>query len=420
MQYKVFWCKLNKYYAEEWLKTSFFQDKKGIFLLSCVVTDKAKKKWVKFILDNIKNLKKDEKIYISWCWSIDKWEKLTNFFDIYKELEKYKDKIEILPEKPEVKMKEDKKLQINKLTNLRKILSWIYTKKFILIQSWCDSYCTYCLTVQKRWKHYFREKDEIILDILNYEKSSWKEIVLTWINIWAWWLNSTNEKKERKLSILLEDILKETNIKRIRISSLWVEFVDDKLLKIFENKRIYPHFHYSIQSWSNRILKLMWRHYSWEDVKKLLKKTREIIREDWVSVSIWADIIVGFPWETKEDFLESCNLVSDFQITKLHAFSFSAHKYGETVPASKFLNQIDEKTKKERYNKITQIWEKVRNDFIKSQNWKEFEVLIESVKNDKFKGWTQNYIEVTNDNFEVLGWVIKRNEIVKGELRWLK
>jgi len=456
MQYKIFWCKVNKYYADKWFDSWFFIWKKGIFVLSCVVTDKAKKKWVKFVIDTIKKLEKDEKVYLSWCWSIDKWNTLETFFELYKELAPYKDKIEILPEEPNLVNSE--KWIVNNIlsywenansknendrhpelvsgslkgqdnSNDSQIIypewhisksEWhksIYTKKFILIQSWCDSFCSFCLTVQKRWRHYFREKEVIIQDILDYEKQGWKEVVLTGINLWAWWLKSTNDLRGSKLSELIDAILNETKIRRIRISSLWPEFVDLKLLKLFENTRIYPHIHFSLQSWSQKILKSMNRHYDDKYIKDMLKKTRDLKREDKIDISIWADLIVWFPWETEEDFLDTYNLVKDYGITKLHAFTFSPHKYAEDVPAWKFENQIDEKTKKERYDRLVKLWDKVRNDFIKSQTWKTFEVLIESVKNWQFKGWTQNYIDVTNQNFEITSWIVKKNEILVGKLR---
>ena len=84
MEYKIFWCKVNKYYTDEWLKSDYLKDKSGIFVASCVVTDKAKRKWVKFVKDTAKNMEKDwEKIYISWCWAFKRWDAQDDFFEIY-------------------------------------------------------------------------------------------------------------------------------------------------------------------------------------------------------------------------------------------------------------------------------------------------------------------------------------------------
>ncbi len=428
MQFKIFWCKVNKYYTDEWLKSEYLKDKNGIFVASCVVTDKAKRKWIKFVKDEVKKLEWDDKIFISWCWAFKKWEAQDDFFDIYPELKEFEWKIVILWEKPEelkleidskTKKEEKKKVDFSKLKNFTQ--KQIYTKKFLLIQWWCNSFCTFCLTVQKRWRHYYRDKDDIVSEITEFEFGWWKEVVLTWVNLSAWWLRDTNDVWQSRFAELLEYILEKTTIPRLRISSLWPEFIDDRCLEIFKNKRIYPHFHFSVQSGSSKVLKDMRRHYDWEYMRKLLEKTKNLEREDWVEVSIWADIIVGFPWETKDDFMDTYNLVKDWLITKVHAFPFSAHKFWESVPAWKFENQVSDLEKKDRMWDLEFIADSVRDDFIERNIWKKFEVLIEVVKEEnwkiRWKGWTENYIEADDRTFEILEWEIKKNSIVKWILK---
>ena len=428
MQFKIFWCKVNKYYTDEWLKSEYLKDKNGIFVASCVVTDKAKRKWIKFVKDEVKKLEWDDKIFISWCWAFKKWEAQDDFFDIYPELKEFEWKIVILWEKPEelkleidskTKKEEKKKVDFSKLKNFTQ--KQIYTKKFLLIQWWCNSFCTFCLTVQKRWRHYYRDKDDIVSEITEFEFGWGKEVVLTWVNLSAWWLKDTNDVWQSRFAELLEYILEKTTIPRLRISSLWPEFIDDRCLEIFKNKRIYPHFHFSVQSGSSKVLKDMRRHYDWEYMRKLLEKTKNLEREDWVEVSIWADIIVGFPWETKDDFMDTYNLVKDWLITKVHAFPFSAHKFWESVPAWKFENQVSDLEKKDRMWDLEFIADSVRDDFIERNIWKKFEVLIEVVKEEnwkiRWKGWTENYIEADDRTFEILEWEIKKNSIVKWILK---
>ena len=428
MQFKIFWCKVNKYYTDEWLKSEYLKDKNGIFVASCVVTDKAKRKWIKFVKDEVKKLEWDDKIFISWCWAFKKWEAQDDFFDIYPELKGFEWKIVILWEKPEelkleidskTKKEEKKKVDFSKLKNFTQ--KQIYTKKFLLIQWWCNSFCTFCLTVQKRWRHYYRDKDDIVSEITEFEFGWWKEVVLTWVNLSAWWLRDTNDVWQSRFAELLEYILEKTTIPRLRISSLWPEFIDDRCLEMFKNKRIYPHFHFSVQSGSSKVLKDMKRHYDWEYMRKLLEKTKNLEREDWVEVSIWADIIVGFPWETKDDFMDTYNLVKDWLITKVHAFPFSAHKFWESVPAWKFENQVSDLEKKDRMWDLEFIADSVRDDFIERNIWKKFEVLIEVVKEEnwkiRWKGWTENYIEADDRTFEILEWEIKKNSIVKWILK---
>ena len=419
MKYKVFWCKVNKYYTDEWLNSEYLSQKSWTFVASCVVTDKAKKKWLKFVKQELSELKTNDKIFISWCWAFEKWEENNNFYEVYPELKSYENQIEILWESPNENKKDWAKKEPKKLDFQSKIwnLKQIYTKKFIVIQWGCDSYCTFCLTVIKRWKHYYRSLEDIVDEITDFEMRWWKEVVLTWVNLCAWGLENTNDFQNSKFAELLEYILNKTEIPRIRISSIWPEFMNDKVLKLFENKRIYPHFHFSIQSWSTNTLKAMKRHYTWEYMRDLLNKTLNIKREDWVSVSIWADLIVWFPWETDSDFQETYNLVKDLKITKVHAFPFSNHTLWEHVPASYYPNQVDEKIKKQRLDDLMMLAENVRNDFIKSQSWKTLEVLIETVKDNEFKGWSENYIECNNSNFEIISWKIAKNEIVIWKLK---
>lgn len=424
MQYKIFGCKVNKYYTDEWMNSNYLKDKNWIFVASCVVTDNAKRKWLKFVKDTAKQIEDNNKIYISWCGAFKSGEAQDDFFEIYPELQELKWKIEILWEKPEELKKEIiNSKETKSITERLKSIPQIYTKKFLLIQWWCDSFCTFCLTVKKRGKHYYRDKEDIVQEILDFENIWWKEVVLTWVNLSAWWLENTNDIWKSRFAELLRHILDNTTIPRIRISSMWPEFIDDKCLEIFKETRIYPHFHYSVQSWSSNILKAMHRHYDWQYMRDLLEKTKNIKRDDNIEVSIWADLIVWFPGETEEDFLDTYTLVKDWFITKIHAFPFSPHTTWESVPAWSFPNQLSDIIKKDRMWRLEEIWEQIRDEYIESNVWKEFNVLLEVVKNDEktwktiWKWWTQNYIDVDNTSFEIISWTIKRNEIIKGKLK---
>jgi len=294
----------------------------------------------------------------------------------------------------------------------------IYTRKYLLIQGWCDSFCTFCLTVQKRWRHYYRAADDIIEEIRDFEATGGKEVVLTGVNLSAWGLDNTHDIQNfskdliknwvswwgSRFAELLKNILDNTSIPRLRISSLWPEFIDENVLEILWKERIYPHFHFSIQSWSTNTLKAMARHYDGEYMRKLLEKTRNIEREDGVEISIWADLIVWFPGETEQDFIDTYNLVKDFRITKVHAFPFSPHTMWESVPA--------DQVKKERMNRLMKLWDEVRDEFKNSQKWKVLKVLVEKVSWNTWSGWSENYIECDQSNFEIITGNIKRNSIL--------
>jgi len=231
MEYKIFGCKVNKYYTDKWLNSKHLEWKNGIFIASCVVTDNAKRKWIKFVKETAKELKKAEKIFISWCWAFKDGKAQTDFFKLYPDLDYLKDNIEILDEDPDLNKSEKRNLISNKI----KELPQLYTKKFILIQWWCDSFCTFCLTVKKRGRHFSRNKEDILDEILIFEKNWGKEVVLTWINLSAWWLNTTNDIWQSRFAELISYLLENTTIPRIRISSMWPEFITDEILKLFEN-----------------------------------------------------------------------------------------------------------------------------------------------------------------------------------------
>lgn len=405
MEYKVFGCKVNKFYLNK--RLDYFRNKwednpNDFIIATCVVTDRAKSKWIKEAKQKLKEWKK---MYLTGCGVFDKWKKMTDeyFYSIYPDLLPYKENIVLLWEDPyEDEVREVGKHQFREWVN-------IYTKKFIVIQNGCDSYCTFCLTIQKRWSSTNRPLEEIIEEINDFVSIWWKEIVITWINLAARWCTNTRKPEENKFSCLLEAILQQTDIERIRISSLGPEFLDDKFFQLMENPRFLPHFHFSIQSFSDSVLKLMNRNYDSKILDDVLTKIRKLNRPDKDLISIGADIIIWFPWETKKEFEKTVDAICKYNITKLHAFPFSAHVKWETVPARQ-LEQIPLEIKKDRIQKITQVADKVREQFISENKWIKHQILVEEKKNDKWRWWTGNYIDVELD------WDYKRGEVVEIEL----
>jgi tRNA A37 methylthiotransferase MiaB len=110
--------------------------------------------------------------------------------------------------------------------------------------------------------------------------------------------------------------------------------------------------------------------------------------------------------------METYEFIEKYKINKLHSFPFSSHTFWETVPASFFSEQVPEKIKKERQEKILNLGEKIRNEFIQSQKWKEFNVLVEKISKEKFEGWSENYIEINEKNFIIKKGEVKKNTII--------
>lgn len=401
MQHKVYGCKVNKFYLNKRIAhleaTNQLSD--DLFLIAtCVVTDRAKSKWVKEVIDQAKHWKQ---ILIAGCGSITKGKatERSDFFDYYPELKLYEENITLLAEDP---LEEESELAFSfKMPNQK-----LWTKNYVIIQNGCDNHCSFCLTIFKRGAHRNRPLSEIIDEIKQIEREGGKEIVLTGINLAAWGSSNTRNADESRFTELLQAILDQTTIPRIRISSLDPQYLNGDFFEIVSNQRFCPHFHLSIQSFSDPVLKLMNRAYDAKKLDEVLTKFRNLNRPDREQISIGADIISGFPWETESDFLTTCEAIKKYRITKLHAFPFSDHHKAEKIPASSLPNQIPQEVRKERNRALIEIGDEIRDAFVAEQYGKKFQVLIEETKNWKSKGRTENYLQVS------LPWIYEKGSLV--------
>lgn len=179
--------------------------------------------------------------------------------------------------------------------------------------------------------------------------------------------------------------MEQTTIPRIRISSIDPQYLTDEFFEVIRDPRFVPHFHFSIQSFSDKVLKLMHRGYDRAQLDAVLEKMRTLDRPDRDQISLGADIICGFPGETEEDFQESCEGVRKYRITKLHAFPFSDHHKAERIPASLLPNQVPQAIRKERNRRLIEVGDEVRDSFVAAQYGKKLHVLIEETKKGKSK-----------------------------------
>lgn len=399
MEYSLFGCKVNKFYLNKWLayfKQRWFSDPKSHLMATCVVTDRAKTKRVK---EAKKLLQEGAHLYLTWCGAFSKGEAMEYdpFFAIYPWLKKYKDQLTLLGEDP---LLQSDVVQAGEYELNREIeqadVSWenIFTKKYIVIQSGCDTFCTFCLTIYKRGSHRSRTEEEIIDEIKQFVDQWGKEIVITGVNLAARGASHTRKPQESRFSQLLEAILTKTTIKRIRISSLGPEFLDDRFYELMEDERFLPHFHVSIQHFEDGVLRRMNRNYTTKTLDTVLKNLRWLQRPDKEFISIWADLIVGFPGEREQDFQLLLESIQAYQITKLHAFPFSPHQKGETVPAWKLSDAVPADVKRERMERILTIGDQVRAQFIAANTGKEREVLVEKKQKEWWEARTPNYIPV--------------------------
>lgn len=274
------------------------------------------------------------------------------------------------------------------------------TRAYVKIQDGCNNFCSYCLIPYVRGRSRSRKKEDVIKEIQNLVKNNYKEVVLTGIDIDSYGLDLY---ENYKFSDLLEDILiNNPDLYRIRISSIEASNIDDKfldLLKKYDN--IANHMHIPLQSGCKKIVEKMNRKYNLDEFFEKINKIREI-RPD---IAISTDIIVGFPGETDEDFLETYNSAKLINFSKIHVFPFSPRK---GTLAYRMKDQVDGNIKKERVKKLIELSNEMGKEYEEKFLNKEVEVLFESNENGIYTGHTSNFLEVKEKSEENLTGTIKK------------
>ncbi len=242
-------------------------------------------------------------------------------------------------------------------------------KAFVNIIYGCDKFCTYCIVPYTRGKQRSRCKDDILKEVEDLVKEGYQEVTLLGQNVNAY---GKDFDYDYRMENLLEDVAK-TGIPRVRFmtSHPW-DFTDQMIEVIAKYPNIMPSIHLPVQSGSSRILKLMGRRYTKESYLELFHKIKDTIP----NVSISTDIIVGFPGETEEDFMETLSLVEECQFDNAFTFIYSPR---ENTPASKLEDNVSLEEKEQRLYRLNNI---VNNYFLKNnQKWigKVVPVLVEGL-----------------------------------------
>lgn len=287
------------------------------------------------------------------------------------------------------------------------------TRAYIKIQEGCNQYCTYCIIPYARGPIRSRDFDEVIDEVKQLASKGFTEVILTGIHVASY----GNDLKQYDLSDLLIEVNKIDGIRRIRLSSIEPMTLDERFIeKIKPCTKLCPHFHLSLQSGSNGVLKRMNRKYTKEQYKSIV----DGLRANFKNAAVTTDIMVGFPGETDEEFEECAEFVKETAFADAHIFQYSPRS---GTPAAKMKLQIDPKVKELRSKRIIEITNKTKEEFLNRFIGKTVTVLFEQKKNGYFEGKTDNYITVCVKNTEDLSntyrnVAIKRIEkgIAYGEL----
>jgi len=243
-------------------------------------------------------------------------------------------------------------------------------KAWVNIMFGCDEFCTYCIVPYTRGKERSRSKEEIIEEVKELVKQGYQEVTLLGQNVNAY----GKDKKEDDYTFgdLLRD-LNDTGINRIRFTTSHPHDLDKKTMEAIRDcEYVMPFFHLPVQSGSNRVLKKMNRHYTKESYLEKLNELKETVP----GISVTTDIIVGFPGETEEDFLETLDLVDKADFEGAFTFVFSKR---EGTPAAKFEDDTPEDEKKQRLYRLN---EKINDGYLRgSQRFldKTVKVLVDGV-----------------------------------------
>ena len=258
-------------------------------------------------------------------------------------------------------------------------------RAFLKIQDGCNNFCTYCIVPYRRGKMRSRKKDNVINEAKYLVKQGYQEIVLSGIHVGGYGQDLEN----CSFSSLVEELTNIEGLKSIRISSIEESEIDDKLIELIQKKdNLAKHLHIPLQSGSNHVLKMMGRKYTREQFISRIKQIKQLVP----NVMISGDVIVGFPQESEQDFMDSYSLCEEC-FDMLHVFPYSMRP--GTV-AARMDGQISPEVKKERSRKLLELSDRLYAKYANRFIGQDVTVLIEKYdeKQQAFIGHTSNYLEV--------------------------
>ncbi|WP_332030388.1 tRNA (N(6)-L-threonylcarbamoyladenosine(37)-C(2))-methylthiotransferase MtaB [Kaistella sp.] len=264
------------------------------------------------------------------------------------------------------------------------------TRAFLKVQDGCDYKCTYCTIPLARGISRSDTIENVVKNAMEIASKGIKEIVLTGVNIGDYGKGEFgNKKHEHTFLDLISELDKVEGIERIRISSIEPNLLKDESIELVaKSKSFVPHFHIPLQSGSDYLLKLMKRRYLTKLYTDRIAKIREVMPDSCIGV----DVIVGFPGETEEKFLETYNFLNELPISYLHVFTYSER---ENTEAAEMQGVVPIPERKQRSKMLRILSEKKKMAFYRTQIGKTLPVLWEHEnKNGVMYGFTENYVRV--------------------------
>jgi threonylcarbamoyladenosine tRNA methylthiotransferase MtaB len=261
------------------------------------------------------------------------------------------------------------------------------TRTFLKVQDGCDYSCTFCTIPLARGNSRSDTIEHVVKQAQQIAESGVKEIVLTGVNLGDFGIIEGN--RENKFFDLVKALDKVEGIDRFRISSIEPNLLTDEIIEfVATSNRFVPHFHIPLQSGSDKILSLMRRRYKRELYADRVAKIKQLMPDCCIGV----DVIVGFPGETREDFIDTYNFLNELDISYLHVFTYSER---ENTLATEMSEVVPGSTRADRSKMLHILSDKKRRAFYKTQLNKTDEVLFEGdIKDGFMHGFTRNYVKV--------------------------
>ena len=261
------------------------------------------------------------------------------------------------------------------------------TRTFLKVQDGCDYSCSFCTIPLARGTSRSDTIANVVEQAHKTAESGVKEIVLTGVNLGDFGIR--NGEREDKFLDLVKALDEVDGIDRIRISSIEPNLLTDEIIAfVAASKRFVPHFHIPLQSGSDKILGLMRRRYKRDLYANRVAKIKELMPDCCIGV----DVIVGFPGETREDFIDTYNFLNNLDVSYLHVFTYSER---DNTPAADMTGSVPGATRGERNKMLHILSEKKRRSFYQTQLNKTEQVLFErDIRDGYMHGFTRNYVKV--------------------------
>lgn len=391
-------CKVNQYESDLMMKKFTdkgyvicdFKEQADIYVInSCSVTNLSTRKTRQYLS---KAKKMGGIVVLAGCYAqeIDKDEKLENVDIIIGNQEK-NDIVELVEEY----IKNNEKRVMYKVTEIGKLKRYIQEdelqkgreiRESIKIEDGCNNFCSYCIIPYVRGRVRSRKIEDIICEVKSLVRSGVGEVVLVGIEIASY--GKDLENSSITLIDVIEEVSKVEGLKRIRLGSIEPRVLtDNNIERLSKIEKLCPHFHISVQSLDNEVLKRMNRKYTCEDIFRIVNK----IREKFENPAFTCDIIVGFPGETDNEFRNTLNGVKKIDFYEVHAFKYSKRKW--TV-AARMENQVDGAISQERSQELIELANSLKKKYMENMLNKKVSILVESQVDGYIQGYTSNYIMV--------------------------